>query len=57
MKKTVTPTLTISRIRALAEQLEADAARVREIIEQAEQGDISPEQAAKKLKEMGIAIL
>lgn len=50
-------TLTINSIRGLAEQLEADAKAVREILAQAEAGDIAPEQAADLLKEQGIAIL
>lgn len=49
-------TITIDRLRALAEQLESDAALVREIIREAEQGEISPDQAAKQLKNAGIAI-
>jgi hypothetical protein len=49
-------TITINSIRGLADQLEADAKAVREILAQAEAGDISPEQAAATLKERGIAI-
>ena len=53
---TMNTTLTINSIRGLADQLEADAKAVREILSQAEAGDISPEQAAAMLKERGIAI-
>ena len=54
---TMNTTLTINSIRGLADQLEADAKAVREILAQAESGDISPEQAAALLKEQGIAII
>ena len=51
-----TNTITIERIRALAEQLEADAAKVREILQQASEGKISPAAAAAALRQQGIAI-
>jgi plasmid stability protein len=49
--------ITIASIRALAEQLEADAAKVREILRQATEGEINPDQAAAALREQGIAII
>ena len=52
-----TTTITINRLRGLAEQLEADAAKVRDILQRAELGDISPDEATAELKEQGIAIL
>lgn len=50
-------TITLGSIQALAEQLEADAAKVRAIAAQAEAGLISPAQAAAALRKLGIAIL
>lgn len=50
-------TITLSGLKALADQLEADAIAVREIQLRAELGDISPEQAAAELSERGIAIV
>lgn len=48
--------ITISAIAGLAEQLEADAAKVRGILAQATDGEISPDEAAAALREMGISI-
>jgi hypothetical protein len=50
-------TITLGRIQALAEQLEADAAAVRRILAMAQDGDLSPAQAAQQLHNLGIAIL
>lgn len=49
-------TITLGSLQALAEQLEADAARVREILEAAILGDLGPQDAVARLRELGIAI-
>jgi hypothetical protein len=49
--------ITINKIRALAEQLEADAQATREILILAEEGEVSPDEAAAMLKDHGIAII
>lgn len=49
--------ITTTNLRALADQLAADAAAVREILELAEASEITPEQAATLLRERGLAIV
>lgn len=49
--------ITTTNLRALADQLAADAAAVREILKLAEASEITPEQAAKLLRERGLAIV
>jgi hypothetical protein len=50
-------TITIDRIRALADQLAADAEAVRKIERQAKCGDITPAQAVKLIRNAGLAII
>lgn len=46
--------MTTEKLRALAEQLEADARAVRQILADALNSDITPEQATSELRELGI---
>ena len=55
--QTMNTEITINKIRALAEQLEADAQATREILILAEEGEVSPDEAAALLNDHGIAII
>jgi hypothetical protein len=49
-------TITLASIQALAEQLESDAAAVRDLLAKAQDGEIGTAEAVKQLRRLGIAI-
>jgi hypothetical protein len=54
---TAADTITLNKLKALAEQLAADAALARAIYRQASIYELTPARAAAMLKDAGIAIL